>query len=171
VVAIGAFILTASVLPSYYTSPTVRDNYAGVAAYVEAVGNPATDLVILDAPGQADVWSYYARALPVIGLPQSRPPDPTATIAQLESAAADRRQISALFWATDEADPDRLVESWLDQNAFRGLESWQGNLRFVVYSLPNQLSCAEYTFATAFGESIRLLGHCQTDFPLRLAAG
>jgi hypothetical protein len=168
---IGAVAPAASVLPTYYTSPTVRDNYAGVAAYIEAVGDPANDLVILDAPGQGDVWSYYAPPLPTIGLPQARPPDPAATIATLEEATRERRQIFALFWATDEADPERLVESWLDQHAFRGLESWQGNLRFVVYSLPNHLRCEELAPPINFGDAIHLTAHCRPAFPQRIPAG
>jgi hypothetical protein len=170
-IALGSVALAASVIPAYYTSPTVRDNYAGVAAYITAVGDPATDLVILDAPGQGDVWGYYAPDLPTIGLPQSRPPDATATLTQLETAVQDRRQIFALFWATDEADPDRLVESWLDQHAFRGLESWQGNLRFVVYTLPNQLQCNDFAPPIAFGDTIQLMAQCQPAFPQRIPAG
>lgn len=170
-VAIASLALAISVIPTYYTSPTVRDNYAGVAAYIEAVGNPTDDLVILNAPGQGDVWSYYDPGFTTIGLPQSRPPDPTNTLSALESAAQNRRQIFALFWATDEADPDRLVETWLDQHAFRGLERWQGNLRFVVYTLPNQLNCQEFTPPIAFGNAIQLLAQCQPTFPQHIPAG
>jgi hypothetical protein len=167
----GALALAIVTLPHYYASPTVRDNYAGVAAYIEAVGDPSNDLVLLNAPGQGDVWRYYAPDLPVIGLPQSRPPDPAATVALLEQSVQDRRHVFALFWATDEADPDQLVESWLDQHAFRGLESWQGNLRFVVYTLPNQLACDEYAPSISFGNAIQLVGQCQPDFPQRVPAG
>ncbi|HXF62878.1 MAG TPA: glycosyltransferase family 39 protein [Caldilineaceae bacterium] len=158
-------------LPAYYTGPTVRDNYAGVARYIAAVADPAAALVVLDAPGQADVWSYYNPGLPVLALPRERPPDPTATEAALAEALADRREVYALFWATDEADPNRIVESWLDRNAFRGLESWQGNVRFVVYSLPNRLVCRELAPAPTFGDAIALLAHCQPDFPETVAAG
>jgi hypothetical protein len=116
------------------------------------------------------VWSYYAPELPVIGLPSTRPPGPE-TLSQLAEAVKDRRQLFALFWATDEADPDRLIESWLDQNAFKGLESWQGNLRFVTYTLPNELRCEEFDAPVAFGESIQLMAQCQPDFPQRVPAG
>ena len=170
-VALIGVALAINVLPTYYTSSTVRDNYAGVAAYIAAMGDPARDVVILDAPGQGDVWSYYASDMPVIGLPQSRPPDAAATIAQLEATMQDRRQAFALFWATDEADPDRLVEGWLDQHAFRGLESWQGNLRFVVYTLPNQLDCVDFAPPIPFGEDIQLTAHCQPAFPQSVPAG
>jgi mannosyltransferase len=170
-VAVAGVALAWVALPAYYTSPSVRDNYAGVASYITAVSNPDSDLVILDAPGQADVWNYYAPDVPVISLPQDRPPDREATLAQLEAAVQDRQQIFALFWATDEADPDRLVESWLDQHAFRGLESWQGNLRFVVYSLPNQLTCADFAPPIPFGDAIRLRVQCQPELPQRVPAG
>jgi mannosyltransferase len=168
---VAAVGLAVMVLPLYYTSSTVRDNYAGVAAYIENVGDPESDLVILNAPGQADVWSYYAPPVPTIGLPQSRPPDATATIAQLEEAVTGRHRVFSLFWATDEADPDRLVESWLDQHAFRGWESWQGNMRFVVYTFPNELRCADVEPPTRFGDAIQLIAHCQPDFPQRVPAG
>jgi hypothetical protein len=169
-IAVAGFILAIIALPSYYTSPTVRDNYAGVAAYIEAVGDPATDLVILDAPGQGDVWSYYAPDLPVIGLPATRPPGPDS-VAKLKEAVKDRRQLFALYWATDEADPERLIESWLDQNAFRGLESWQGNLRFVTYTLPTGLSCSDFATPVDFGEDIQLTALCQPSIPQRVPAG
>ena len=47
-----------------------------------------------------------------------------------------------------------VVENWLDQNAFKGLESWQGNLRFVTYTLADADAGAarrwrrRYTLAT-----------------------
>ena len=170
-VSAGATALAAVSLPAYYTSPTVRDNYAGVAAYVAAVAEPAAAAVVLDAPGQADVWSYYDPGLPVLALPQQRPPDEAATLAALSETVDDRRQVFALYWATDEADPNRIVESWLDRHAFRGLESWQGNVRFVVYSAPNRLACAELTPPVGFGPVLALMGQCQPDLPQMVPSG
>ena len=83
VVALGALILAALTLPAYYADANARDNYAGVAHYVEAVADPATDLVLLDAPGQQEVWSYYDPGVPVLALPAGRPADPDATVAEL----------------------------------------------------------------------------------------
>lgn len=169
--AAGALLLAALTLPAYYAGDTVRDNYAGVARYITATGDPAADLVVLDAPGQADVWRYYDPGLPIAALPRQRPPDPADTQAALAAAAEGKRQIFALFWATDEADPDRIVETWLDQHAFRGLESWQGNLRFVVYTQPQTITCADLTPTVAFGDAIMLLAHCQPGLPQAVASG
>jgi mannosyltransferase len=126
-------------LPAYYNDAYTRDNYQDVARYLAAVGDPTTDLVILDAPGQREVWRYYDPGLPVLALPDQRPPVAAAVETQLAAATADKRRVFALLWATDEADPERLVERWLDANAFKTMESWQGNLRFATYTLTSDL--------------------------------
>lgn len=136
VFGIGAAV---AALPTYYADPFARDNYRGVAKYLAAVGDASSDLVILNAPGQQEVWRYYDPGLPVLALPMQRPPDPAHVEAQLVEATAAKRRVFALFWATDEADPQQYVERWLDANAFKAMESWQGNLRFVTYALASDL--------------------------------
>lgn len=127
-------------LPAYYADAYARDNYQGVARYLAAVGDPATDLVVLDAPGQQEVWRYYDPGLPVLALPAQHPPVAAAIEAELAAATTGKRRVFTLLWATDEADPDQLVERWLDGNAFKALESWQGNLRFAAYALAGDLA-------------------------------
>lgn len=170
----GVLAVAALTLPPYYTLPTVRDNYAGIVRYLQATA-PPTALVLLNAPGQQEVWQYYAQlyqlSVTTLALPRQRPPDPTATVATLEGAVANRSTIYALFWATDEADPAGLVERWLDQHAFKGLESWQGNLRFVTYVQPPNLVCKEMPSLPRFGEAIRLTALCQPTVPQTVAAG
>lgn len=161
-IALGAIVLAAWTLPAYYRNPTARDNYAGVARYIAAVGDPVHDLVILDAPGQQEVWRYYDPGLPVLALPAQRPADAEKTIATLAAAVADRRQLFALYWATDEADPNLVVERWLGENAFKGVESWQGNLRFVTYSRGAELGCAAQSPPLAFGDQITLTATCRS---------
>lgn len=170
-VAMGGVALSAVALPSYYTQPDVRDNYAGVADYIQIMGDPTTDLVLLDAPGQAEVWRYYDPGLPVISLPTARPPDQAATESTLTEAVAGRHQVFALYWATNEADPDGIVEHWMDQHAFRGLSSWQGNMRFAVYTVPGELICRELNPVPTFGIAIGLLADCQPERPQQVAAG
>lgn len=164
-------VLAALTLPAYYTSPTVRDNYAGVAQYLQATADPDNALVILNAPGQQEVWQYYNPGLPTLALPQQRPLDRTATLQTLQNALTDRTAVYALFWATDEADPAQVVEHWLDQHTFKGLESWQGNLRFVTYAQPTDVQCTAITPETSFGESILLTKLCRPTAPRQVTAG
>jgi len=156
----AAVLLAYATLPAYYAAPAARDNYAGMAATVAALGDPATDAVILNAPGQADVWAIYDPGLPVLALPAARPPERVESEAQLAAALADRRQLFALFWATEQSDPQGIVEGWLNRHAFKGLESWQGNVRFVQYSLPNQLVCEDFILPVRFDETIQLTRIC-----------
>ena len=171
-ILVAAFGVAAAwvALPAYYNDPATRDNYKGVAAYLRAVGDPAADLVVLDAPGQQEVWRFYDPGLPVLALPARRPPDAAQTEAQLAQAVQDRRRIYALFWATDEADPDQVVERWLDRQAFKGIDAWQGNLRFVAYALANDLQ-RQAVAAEPFGDQIALFAQEQPAFPQRVAAG
>ncbi|NJN82398.1 MAG: hypothetical protein HC802_09080 [Caldilineaceae bacterium] len=158
-----ALLLALTTLPAYYADPTARDNYAGVAAYVAAVGDPAADLVLLNAPGQQEVWRYYDPGLPILALPRERsarsPGDDGRTGRR---AARPWTRLCALL-ATDEADPETLVEGWLDQHAFKGLESWQGNLRFVVYGMNNDLACSPLESPIEFGGQIALTETCRAS--------
>lgn len=136
---IALLIGTALSLCNYYTDPVyARDDYRGIAAYIAAVGQPG-DAILLNAPGQGEVFGYYYKGeLPVLGLPESRPLDPPATEAALEALAQPGRQVFAVLWATDESDPERYVEGWLDAHAFKSLDSWYGNVRLVTYAIPDE---------------------------------
>jgi len=159
--AVGAIAVALVSLPAYYGNPVARDNYAGIARYVEAVGDPATDLVLLNAPGQQEVWRYYAPDTPVLALPDQRPPDRAATEAALAEAIAGRDRIFALYWATDESDPEGIVETWLDTRAFKGMGSWQGNVRLVTYHMADDLVCTPLDPPPVFGERIQLTEVCR----------
>ena len=158
--ALGALAVAAVALPGYYGNPTARDNYAGVARYVAVAGDPVRDLVLLDAPGQQEVWSYYAPPVPVLSLPAQRPPDRAATEATLADALAPGARVFALFWAEDEADPERIVETWLDTHAFKGLDTWQGDMRLVIYDVPEELQCTPLDPAPVFGQRMKLAEIC-----------
>jgi len=132
-------ILAASslALQNYYTDPAyARDDYRSIAAYIDAVGRPG-DAVLLNAPGQQEVFNYYYRGdLPLVPLPSGRPLDPAATESALAALGQPGGRIFALLWATGESDPERFIEGWLDSHAYKALDSWYGNLRLVVYALP-----------------------------------
>lgn len=169
--ALAVSLFALRTLPPYYGDAIARDNYAGVARYVAAVGDPATDLVLLNAPGQQEVWAYYDPGLPVLALPQQRPPDRAQTVAALHDALAGRRQLFVLFWATGEADPEQIVEGWLNQQPFlfKGVESWQGNLRFLTYHQAGELECQPLPAPVRFGDVIALRAQCLQSAPV--AAG
>ena len=77
---------------------------------------------------------YYHGDLPVYPLPLQRPPDAAATVKELERLAAVHGRLFVVLWATDESDPARLVETWLDAHTFKSTDSWYGNVRLAMYA-------------------------------------
>jgi mannosyltransferase len=146
-------------LEAYYTDPALgRDDYRGMARYLEGVAGPE-DAIILNAAGQREVFDYYFRGnAPVYPLPRTRPLDPEATVAELEKILAQSRRIFALYWATDESDPRGIIEGWFDEYAFKATDAWVGNVRMVSYAAPlpsGDLSATE----VRLGDHITLTGY------------
>ena len=161
-----AAVLTAAALPPYYSDPAARDNYAGIARTVSALGDPNWDIVVLNAPGQADVWRFYDVGFDFIPLPADRPPDRAGTEQTLDRETAERRRIFAVFWATEQSDRESIVENWLGSHAFKGWESWQGNVRFATYSMPGGLTCRAPDEPHVFEEIAELIEICLSQEPL-----
>lgn len=164
-ISLLAAVLAATSLPSYYADPAARDNYAGIARTVTALGDPKQDLVVLNAPGQADVWRFYDVEIDSLPLPALRPPDRAGTEEALERETAGRRQIFGVFWASDQSDPESIVEHWLGRHAFKGWESWQGNVRFATYAMPNDLDCTVLDEPHVFEDLAELIEVCLSDGP------
>jgi hypothetical protein len=135
--ALLILIPTVASLRNYYADPAyARDDYRSIAAYIEAVGREG-DSIILNAPGQQEVFGYYYQGqLPVYPLPEARPLDTISTELALQDLARPGGRVFALFWATDESDPQRFVEGWLDDRTYKAADSWRGNVRLVVYAVP-----------------------------------
>jgi hypothetical protein len=176
IAALVILVPTAVALRNYYADPAyARDDYRSIAAYIEAVGQPG-DAVLLNAPGQQEVFGYYYDGrLPVYPLPEGRPLDPITTAAALVELAKPGGRVFALLWATGESDPERFVEGWLDSQAYKALDSWYGNVRLVVYAVPEQVpSAPDYTLGIPLksdetADEIALLGYSLLND--RLAAG
>ncbi|MBN1138931.1 MAG: glycosyltransferase family 39 protein [Anaerolineae bacterium] len=153
-------------LRNYYVEPAyARDDYRGIAAYIEALGREG-DAIVLNAPGQQEVFGYYYHGdLPVYPLPTSRPPDPAATEAALSGLVRPGGRVFAVLWATGESDPEQVVEGWLDRQAYQALDAWYGNVRLVVYAVPGQAPSAPdrsmdvLLRSARSGDEIRLVGY------------
>jgi mannosyltransferase len=164
VAALLLFVVGTSV-PSlrnyYFNTKYARDDYRGIANYISAAGREG-DAVILNAPGQMDIFSYYYQGdLPVYPLPGQRPLDEAKTEEALERIVAQHRHLYVLFWGTVESDPGRFIEGWLDERTFKALDSWFGNVRLAVYAVPLAEVSAEiqHPLDLTLGEDIQLLGY------------
>lgn len=139
----------------YHHPAYQRADYRHMAALIMAGEQPA-DAVILDAPNQIEVFSYYFRGhATVIGLPRGLGGDDAATQGETLDLIASHPRIFALYWGETERDPNRVVERTLAENTFEVAAGWYGDVRLVQYAaLPSAGEAAPV--GAQFGESIVL---------------
>lgn len=148
-------------LRAYYTEAKYqRDDYRGLANRIAVAAQPG-DAIVLNAPGQVEIFGYYdTSGLPVYPLPAGRPPDRAATEAALEAIARDHQRIWLVLWATQQSDPESIIENWLDRHAFKARGDWYGTVRLVQYTLPEVGSATAVQPAdVSFENGIRLTGY------------
>ncbi len=166
------FVLSASTLSLrnyYYDERYARDDYRGMASYIGAAGQDG-DAIILNAPGQIEIFSYYYQGdLPIYPLPGQRPLDQGQTEEVLERIVSQHRHLYALFWGTAESDPQRFIEGWLDEHTFKAQDSWHGNVRLVIYAVPREGMGAEiqHPLDLRLGDGIALVGYSLADAQVR----
>lgn len=151
---------TAVSLDNLYNDPAfTRADYRGMAARIAAEAYPNAG-IILNAPNQWEVFTYYHQeGAPVYPLPKGQP-DPASLEPQLAQIAADHDRLYALFWGEDQRDPQRVVERWLDANTFKASEEWVGDVRFLVYAVPQQAAkIMDTAVSLPFGPAITLQGY------------
>ncbi len=134
----------------YFDPRFARDDYRGLARALAAWVRPG-DGILLYAPGQVDVFTYYWPDAPLVSAPRGRPPAPEEIERTLGPALRGRGRLFVLWYGEREADPTGQVEAWLDAHAFRAEERWVGRIRFAVYGLgtPEESPAPEVRFGEA----------------------
>jgi len=117
--------------------------------------------VILDSANQWEVFTYYYPAGPnVYPLPRQRPLDQAGVEAELAEIASKHPRLFVLYWGDGEADPQRVIESWLDAHTYKATEGWVNSIRFATYAVPTKLSHEpEAKRGARFGDHITLDGY------------
>jgi hypothetical protein len=161
IVGLGA----ARSLRNYYMNPDyARADYRGMAHDIRSAECEG-DAILLNAPNQWEVFTYYYRGpAPVYPLPRSRPPREEQVIDELEQIAAQHQRVFALYWATGESDPERIVERWLEANAYKAADTWYGDVRMVTYAVPEAetVEMDHPLEQVHLGEAIALRGYTLT---------
>lgn len=158
VLLVGSLAWTS--LGDYYTNPRyARDDYRGIAAYISALGGDR-DAVLINAPSQVETFTYYYKGkLPLYPLPQQRPLDRARTEADLKALVEGKERVFAVYWATNESDPERFIEGWMDSHTFKAQDNWYGNVRLVVYGVPHTEQGRPEPLDVILGDRIALEGY------------
>jgi 4-amino-4-deoxy-L-arabinose transferase-like glycosyltransferase len=108
--------------------------YRRLGEEITALERPG-DAIVLDPPAQVEVLGrFYTGKAPPYPLPRESPLDEEEVIAELQGIAARHTRILAAFWDRSEADPDYVVEDWLNREGYRTWDEWCGTLQLVVYA-------------------------------------
>jgi hypothetical protein len=141
-----------------------RDDYRAMAAQIEADRRPG-DAIILDAPNQAEVFSYYYDGdAPVYQFPRGLGGDDVQTRADVLDVIAQHQRIFVLFWGETERDPNRIVQGTLDENAYPVASEWFGDVRLALYAvLAEPPAEPQVQLGAQFGDSITLEGYALSN--------
>lgn len=156
-VAMGA----AGALDALYNDPAyARADYRAIAARLMADERPG-DAILLDAPNQVEVFSYYYRGdAPLYPLPRGLGGDDAATQAEVEAVIGEHKRLFAIFWGEEERDPRRIVQATLDTGAYPVASTWYGDVRLAQYAVLGSAPDAPTVMLDVrFGDALRLTGY------------
>jgi hypothetical protein len=142
-----------------------RSDYRGIAELIARMGREG-DAVLLNAPNQWEVFTYYyperPNRAPVYPLCRTRPPVKAEVITELQEIASRHNRLFVLYWAAEQSDPEHIVERWLEENGYKAADEWYGDVRLVIYAVPHDLATmkmAHHLDNVHLGESIALRGY------------
>jgi len=147
-------------LINMYTDPAyARADYRGMVAQI-AEDDHENAGIILNAANQWEVFTYYhTEGAPVYPLPRAGLSRDQVQ-EELDRIVAQHERIYVIYWGDGQQDPERVVESWLDENTYKATSDWSQDVRFVVYAVPSA-PATEIAVPTSFnfGDSISLAGY------------
>jgi hypothetical protein len=149
-----------SLINLYTDRQYFRDDYRAIALKL-VEREQTTNAILLIAPNQIEVFSYYYPMMKhVYPVALSRPFDVHDQRAQLANIAAQYRRLTVLYWGDAQADPGMVVENWLNDNSFRTKSEWYGKVRVVDYSIADMTrSRRSESVGVVFGDVIELVSY------------
>jgi 4-amino-4-deoxy-L-arabinose transferase-like glycosyltransferase len=153
-------LLAIAILPSLrnlYLDPAyARDDYRQIAADVAAIVRPG-DAIVLNAPNQWEVFTYYYPDQDLYPAPYR--PEPGEVEPFLAPLVERYRRLFVLYWGDAESDPRRLVETWLATHTYPASDRWYGRVRLATYGVAPLPGEPAVTLDARFGEGIHLRGY------------
>ena len=142
----------------YFDPQYARDDYRGIAAQIAAHSAPE-DAIILSAPNQWEVFTYYYQG-PLTVYPA--PYHPTQEVADAwtdELLSATHSQLFVLYWGDAESDPQQRLERNLAQRAYKIQEQWISDIRLAQYGTAALPTTPDEEITAQFGQDIQLTGY------------
>jgi uncharacterized membrane protein len=154
--AICAYPVCPSLRNLYFNPAYARDDYRQIAADIAAAYHRG-DAVILNAPNQWEVFTYYYPDRDVHPAPYHPTPEQAETF--LAPLVRQYRRLFVLYWGDTESDPQRLIETWLAFHTYKAADRWYGRVRLATYGVAALPEKPAITLDARFGDAIRLQGY------------
>jgi len=147
-----------SSLTHLYADPAyARDDYRGIAIRIMNESRHG-DAILLSAPNQWEVFTYYYRGpLPVYPAPYR--PTQAEAMDWVEGIIAQHARLFVLFWGDTESDPEHHIEPYLAQRAYKSGDTWISTIRLATYGTGPLPDTPASPGTHQLGESIMLTGH------------
>jgi hypothetical protein len=162
----GLLPVQITALGNLYTDPAYRrDDYRGIAARIEAEVT-RDDAIVLSAPNQWEVFTYYYRGTAPVHPAPYRPSEDEAE-AWIAGIVEAHNRIFVLYWGDQESDPERHIERALARQAYKAGETWITSVRYARYGTGPLASTPGTEVSRSFGPAIDLRGVTLPDEAVR----
>jgi uncharacterized membrane protein len=161
VLTVSGLVPIATGLRNLYTNPDyARDNYRGIAQRILSEAGPEA-VVVLDAPGQYGLFSYYFPGPNIVPLPDQH------TEQTLSRLIRENERLYVVYYGEHEQDPEGIVAGTLAEHAFVVSDEWYGHVRLVCYVIPPPAATGlQKPSGARFGDSIILEGYSLSTITL-----
>jgi len=146
----------------YFNPLYARADYRGIAQFLNSIAREG-DVILTNSPSQEEVFRYYYTQPNVIAVARSRPLNVPQQIAELESISKTYKRIFVLYWGDGQADPTKVIESWLNEKTFKAYDQWYGDVRLAAYAVNQTAGTMNQKVNARFGDRIRLEGYSIND--------
>jgi hypothetical protein len=161
VLLLALAVVTYPSLQNLYVNPAyARDDYRQLVADIRAIRRPG-DAIILNAPNQWEVFTYYHPDEHVYPAPYQ--PSAGKVDAFVRPILAEHERLFVLYWGDAESDPRKRIESWLAQHAYKAGDDWYGDVRLATYGVAPLPGEGDLALDARFGEGMRLRGAALLD--------
>jgi 4-amino-4-deoxy-L-arabinose transferase-like glycosyltransferase len=155
-IGLVAFATFPSLRNLYLNPAYFRDDYRQIASDIASTA-PSGSAVILNAPNQWEVFTYYYPDRDVYPVPYRL--SSGEVDAFLSALSEEHQRFYVVYWGDAESDPRRHVESWLAANTYKAGDRWYGRVRLATYGVAQLLDKPAVAVDAHFGESAHLQGY------------
>jgi hypothetical protein len=142
----------------YFNPQYARADYRGLAQFINAVAREG-DVVLTNSPNQIEVVNYYYQKPNVFPVARSRPLNVPEQIKELEMLTQKYKRVFVIYWGDQQADPQKVIESWLNEKTFKAYDQWYGDVRLAAYAVNQTAGMMNQKVNAGFGDRIHLNGY------------